>query len=513
VRQPPGLESGTHCVRIRKYALSGSPVASALWEEMLMIIKPSRIQRSHSIAAFIWLAALSASTAMAQRDSNEAGNRPDSPPARFVASSRVMIGYQTAPNSPKVTAAELWYTRDRGKSWQRSSGGESAQSPIAFDAPDDGLYGLYIVLHNANGASAQAPKAGTAPQQWVMVDRTAPIVQVLQLSPDARFDLNREIHVRWTARDDNLTNRPVSLHYRCEDGKSFELIAEDLPANSSYSWTVPENLAGRVELKVSAGDQAGNAGRYVADWLKIDGSTATDTRSSRLTSAGGQPMAEGVGSNSSVLAKHECGPETPINQPGVRAMASFQQPTPEVEAAPHSEPDAGPELLPEGAAEEAQKRYDLGTWHRLRGEHEVAMARFREALKLNPNLSAARNDLAGLLYLQGDYEGAERELKYVLAKDERHRPALKTLALLQATRHNYRSSAESLEKLLLLDAEDAEVWLYLGDVRLFMGERSGAREAWGKAVAGQTASAQTKQRAQKRLDIYRSDRFAAGPTD
>jgi Flp pilus assembly protein TadD len=138
------------------------------------------------------------------------------------------------------------------------------------------------------------------------------------------------------------------------------------------------------------------------------------------------------------------------------------------------------------------------------------MARFREALKLDPDLSAARNDLAGLLYLEGDYEGAERELQLVLSRDERHRPALKTLALVQATLRNYRSSAESLEKLLVLDAEDAEAWLYLGDVRLFMGQRSAAREAWSKAAAGQAAPEETRQRAQKRLAIYRVDRFAAG---
>ena len=427
------------------------------------------------------------------------------PPPRVVASSRVMIGYQTAAASPQVTTAELWFTQDCGQTWQRSAASELIQSPIAFDAPADGLYGLYLVLRNASGASAEAPKTGTAPQQWILVDRVAPSVQALQVNTDARFDLNREIHIRWAAHDDNLANRPVALHYRCDQNKSFQLIADDLPANGSYSWTVPEGVAGRVEIKISATDRAGNIGRYVADWLRIDGSTVSGTRRDRLVAEDREKSAPGATPNKYLLVRDPSPAATSPDRAAVRAMAPSQMPTEDSGARPHGEPDAGTESLPEGAAKEAQKCYDLGTWHRLRGEHEVAMARFRDALKLDPSLVAARNDLAGLLYLQGDYEGAERELQYVLSRDERHRPALKTLALVQATRHNYRSSAESLEKLLLLDAGDAEAWLYLGDVRLFMGERSAARDAWDKAAAAQASSAETKQRAQKRLAIYRID--------
>ena len=460
------------------------------------------------LLAVLWLAAGSGSAALGSDDGGQAASGSAGPQARIVSSSRVSIGYQVAPHSPAVTAAELWYSRDRGQTWQRSMGGESAQNPIAFDVPEDGLYGLYIVLHNANGASADAPKAGTAPQQWVSVDRTPPSVQLLQLTPDSRFDLNREVHIRWTARDENLPNRPVTLHYRREDSKLFWLIAEDLPAMSSYSWTVPEDVKGKVEIKVSAMDLAGNTGRYVADWLRIDGGAASVSKPSRPSAEAGEQPAVGVGLNG--MPNRQGSRTVSAGQTGARTMVDARPPTADAEGQPHSEPDAGSGTLPEGAAEEAQKCYDLGTWHRLRGELAVAEARFREAVKLNPGMTAARNDLAGLLYLQGDYDGAERELKLVLRTDERHRPALKTLALVQATRHNYRSSAECLEKLLLLDGEDAEAWLYLGDVRLFMGERSGAREAWGKAAAVQTAADDTKRRAQKRLEIYRSDRFAAG---
>lgn len=417
-----------------------------------------------------------------------------------VASGRVLVGYHTAPNSPAAAGAELWYTTDRGKTWQRHGVGRNAENPLTFDAPSDGLYGFYLVLYGDGGRSeSPQPQPGSAPQQWVYVDRAAPLVQVLAVVPDERFDLNREINIRWAVQDENLPNRPVSLSYRDGQVKSFQTIADSLPANSSYRWTVPADVSGRLEIRVLATDRAGNVGRYVADWLRIEGDTVSDSR--RAGTDGQQPGTRRPRANSPAST------QASVFKTGMESQNS----TTDGSEPGFSEPEGSPKSVSEGAAAEAQKRYDLGTWHRLRGEQEEAKTRFGEALKLNPDLLAARNDLAGLLFLQGDYEGAERELGEVLAKDPRHRPALKTLALVQATRRNYRSSSESLQKLVLLDAEDAEAWLYLGDIRLFMGERAAAREAWTKAASLSSASEDTKQRAQKRLSIYRSDSLAVAP--
>jgi Flp pilus assembly protein TadD len=134
----------------------------------------------------------------------------------------------------------------------------------------------------------------------------------------------------------------------------------------------------------------------------------------------------------------------------------------------------------------------------------VAALRYREALKLKPDLLEAHQDLGGLLCLQGSHEAAEREFQAILEKAPRHRPALKSLALVQATRRNYRSAQQTLQKLLLLDSEDAEAWLHFGDVTMFMGDRQGAREAWVRAASLENASAEVKERAAKRLAIYKA---------
>lgn len=97
-----------------------------------------------------------------------------------------------------------------------------------------------------------------------------------------------------------------------------------------------------------------------------------------------------------------------------------------------------------------QNLYDLATWHRLRGEYDLAAARLREALELNPRLLNARNDWAGVLFLQGRHDEAEQEYRAVLAEDARYT----------------------------------------------------AREAWMKASALPGAAAEVRKRARTRLGIY-----------
>jgi len=444
-----------------------------------------------------------------------------------VASSRVLIWFEMAPDSEPFTRTDLWYTEDGARTWrlwteqsgmadsrkhapaQRAgssraglpAGGSSAEgsldyvsrdegsltgkafaplSPIIFDAQSDGLYGFYVVLYNAAGGSAPPPESGMAPQKWVRVDRSAPIVQVLTFRADDHFDVNREIHIRWTAQDDNLPDRPIKLHYRCEQTKTFRLIADLLAADGSYRWTVPEDVSGRVDVKVSATDRAGNTGRYRAEWLTMGGSRI-------------QGLDEDSGAHPGVASMN---PQTlePSNPLTLKPMNPLWR----------GDPPPAADVVDGGAAKQAKNKYDLGTWHRLRGEYDVAMLRYREALKFNPDLLEARNDLGGLLFLQKRYEEAERELQRVLAKAPRHLAALKSLALVQATRRNYQSARETLQKLLLLNPDDAEAWMHFGDVTMFTGDRPRAREAWRKAGSLGTASAAVKERAAKRLAIYKT---------
>lgn len=49
----------------------------------------------------------------------------------------------TAAEPPRQV--ELYYTDDRGNTWQRFRSDEDGPSPVGFIAPHEGLFGLYIV--------------------------------------------------------------------------------------------------------------------------------------------------------------------------------------------------------------------------------------------------------------------------------------------------------------------------------------------------------------------------------
>ncbi len=400
-----------------------------------------------------------------------------------VASKRLHIEARGAARGGPIDRAELWFTVDDGQTWQRwavgqraqggalnrVSGGPSRPETIEFEADAEGVYGFIIVLYNAAGASSAMPTAGVAPQRRVRVDISAPSVRVLAVKPDDRFDLNREVVIRWSVEDQALTDRPVALHYRSELTRAFRPIEEYLAASGSHRWVVPEEVFGRIEIKVSATDLAGHTGKSIFDGLHLE------------QASGGQ-------------------------SPNAKTTAPDDWLT---GTAAHGEPNAGDVRVGQPTQDAARKRYDVGTWHRLRGDTDQAMARFREAIKLDPTFLPPRHDLAGLLLLEGHTDEAEEQIRRILSIEPQHRPALKTMALVESRRRNYRSASEILQKLILLEPDDAEAWLYFGDVAMFMGDRPTARGSWAKIDGLPGATEEVKGRARTRLTLYPSDTLAA----
>ncbi|MBX3395589.1 MAG: tetratricopeptide repeat protein [Phycisphaerae bacterium] len=405
-------------------------------------------------------------------------------------SPHVLLHFRLKEGAKPLTGIDLYFTTDDGETWKKSKAPKGVDSPVAWDAPADGAYGFYLQFHTAE-ASSSAPTKGTRPQRCVRVDTTAPVVQLLTLKPDKRFDLTREVAIRWRAEDADLADRPVSIRFRTERTKTFRLIEDSLPAEGLLRWSVPEGDFGRIELKLSATDRAGNRGDHVDDRLRV--SDAAAELAMRSTAESQDEMA--ASSVNSAASAERRGTES--------GDATGETPT----FSPMSDPDSGERLDDSGAAREAKRQYDLATWHRLRGETAVAVVKYREALRLRPDLAAARNDLAAVLYLRGELDDAEAEYGTILQADPGHRSAMKGLALVQARKRNYRSAHTTLEKLLLLDPADAEAWMNFGDVSLFMGDRSAARDAWKKAMDSAGASKELKARVAKRLEIYKVDGF------
>jgi Flp pilus assembly protein TadD len=450
------------------------------------------------LAALLSVCCLSTPSRGQDRDSAGQAARVE---ARWLSSDRLSIWFQAAEGMTEDTRAVLWYTSDGGDTWKRWGDQAATKVPIEFDAPADGLYGFFVVLKNASGESSPPPGKGTAAQQWIGVDREAPSLQILSLRPDARFDLNREIHIRWKASDEGLPNRPVVIHYRSATRKSYALVAEGLPATGEISWTVPEDVDGKIEIKISATDAAGNTGRYLGDKLTLRGGKIVQSGPPAKAESKVDPATESPGAGNVMTAD--------AKESAARS-AALPKAMPPTASAPvvtlaEKESRAVP-TVSEEAAGEAKKLYEQGSWHRMRGEHELAVARYQEALKLDGDHLAARNDLAGVLCVLKRYKEAESQFRLVLWKDESNRVALRGLALVQATQRDYQPALATLSKLLLLEPNDADAWLYFGDVELFAGDRIAARQAWRKVESLSDVPEQVRQQAQRRLAIYAGDR-------
>ncbi len=438
-------------------------------------------------------------TEQADRSSASQGSevQPNTSPASPIVKSRtVRVGFQTMDGQAAPTSAELWFTSDHGRTWTKAHDAMLEGQAIRCALPGDGEYGLFLVLHNDAGPSSDAPKPGIAPQTFIRIDATSPEVQLLSLTADPDFAVNREVHLRWRAADAALADRPVAIDWRTEASKTFRRIAEGLPDISAYRWTVPGDVSGRVEIRLTARDRAGNVGQYVSDRLLItaDGARVrgADDSTAEPDLADSRANAKmGIGTNRSPLA-----------QTG---------PIPADRLAPAGEPDAGATRVDVKTSRDAKKRFDLGTYHRLRGEYDLAVVRLREALKLDPNMVDAWHDLGGILLLQGRQEDAERAFKTALAKAPQHVPSLRGLALVQARRGDYNSARRTLDAVLAAAPDDVEGLLAAGDVALFSGDRDAAREAWTRAATHAASDPDARRRAEKRLELYPPRPAVAAP--
>lgn len=413
----------------------------------------------------------------------------------------VSLGYAVDSDSPVVRGAELFYTTDLGRQWVEADLPNPLANPISFNAPDDGLYGFWFVLHSATG-SMPRPTAGAIPQRWVMVDRAAPKISIRSINVPAVDATTREISVSWLATDEsnNLGQRPVSIEYRdgANRASGMREIARGLPAQGEHHWTVPMNVSGPVTVRVTAVDRAGNREhietreialpevKLPASLVHANATVTLATMTDATTAVG----TNGGDGNSNDTKKSQ-------DSSVISAYGLVEDSDPAVNR------------IDPGAAAAAKKEYDLGLWHRRRGEYETAISRYRAALALAPNDSSARVELAGTLLVAERFDEAVREYERALELDRRNVSALAGLALAQLKQRAYASAHETFGRLLEIRPDDGEAWLHYGDASMFMGDRRGAREAWRAAVSHSGDAASLKSRADRRLAIYQRDRLGA----
>ncbi len=172
-----------------------------------------------------------------------------------------------------VGKAEIWVTRDEGRTWRQWTVIDKPESPLVVNLakptagePVEGIYGIKVVLQSGAGLSRETPKAGDAPDLRVDVDVTPPIVKIFAPLPDSTQ--KDTMVLRWQAVDRNLSNDPITLEWSdsakgpwipVAAAEGIAGTARRLANSGSYAWKLPANFpTHKVYLKVTARDTAGN---------------------------------------------------------------------------------------------------------------------------------------------------------------------------------------------------------------------------------------------------------------
>ncbi|MFN4261662.1 MAG: hypothetical protein ACK4RK_20460 [Gemmataceae bacterium] len=190
---------------------------------------------------------------------------PQNPTVRMVNSKRISLNYAVEEIGPSgLSVVELWYTRDT-RSWQKYEERQFEQKttqppPFVFEVSEEGLYGFTLLVRSGVGLGQRPPQVGEAPQIWVEVDTTKPVVQVMNVEVGRGSDLGN-LTVTWQATDKNLGRQPITISYAEQAGGPWTVIAANLENTGRYIWRMPQgSVPYRFFMKVEAVDRAGNIG-------------------------------------------------------------------------------------------------------------------------------------------------------------------------------------------------------------------------------------------------------------
>ncbi len=382
-----------------------------------------------------------------------------------LASRQVILTYHTDGPSDGVEAA-LWVSTDGGRTWASAAVAPNSKAALCYEAPADGQYDFYIVLKNAAGTSAEPPQAGSKPTATVVVDTVPPLLQIHDTSTAATPDGGSAVVFKVSLVEEHLSGSGVRVFYRTNsaawhDGGAASFAAESL------TWTVPPDLGPIADLRVVATDLAGN-------------SASADLHKFSLPAHPPQSADEP--------------PSSTAQPPGASSPAPETRP---------SAPDTPP--TPASTADLRRLR-ELASRFAGEGQYSLAAARLEDALRLAPQDADVLTDLGNVLFRLSRYQDADARFQTAAQASPDHAGALEGLALVAATEKRYPDAREHLLHLLRVQPASGENWLRYGDIEHQIGNMTQAHDAWEHVLRIPAAPADTRAKAQRRLDYFQPGR-------
>jgi tetratricopeptide (TPR) repeat protein len=336
----------------------------------------------------------------------------------------------------------------------------------------------------------------------VFIDATPPLAQWNAVEPAEDFATSRRLQLRWTAHDDNLGSRPVSLSYQSSIDQAWHTIDDAVANTGLYDWKVPENVGGQITLKLLVRDQGGQTVERPFGPLALSKIAAKAiSNEPQALARPGSPEPARADTRPANVAISSTAPANVVNARAPRLTESpgLLPDLPATATRPGAVAKSRVDLVKQRMAADL---YRQGSWHLERGQYAVAAERLRESLEHDPDLQEAHRDLAGIFYRQQDYDRAISEYQAVLSRNANHESALYGSALAYVAKRDYSQTREMLTRLLAVNDRNAEAWLDLGDVLFMMGDVINARANWRQAAKVDPSAQEVVTKAQRRLEQY-----------
>lgn len=188
----------------------------------------------------------------------EGGSLPGGERPRTTTSRRFRLEYDVESVGPSgLGKVELWYTRDRGRSWHSKGYDDDKQSPFEVEVDSEGLYGFRILIENGDGLASRMPQPGDMADLWVAVDWSPPVAALTSAIYGVGAKAG-QLEIGWRAEDANLTSRPITLSFSEKAIGPWSTIAAGLENTGRYSWKVDPRTPERIFLRLEVRDEAGN---------------------------------------------------------------------------------------------------------------------------------------------------------------------------------------------------------------------------------------------------------------
>jgi hypothetical protein len=188
------------------------------------------------------------------------------PPLRYVNHSEILLEYNLSKvGRSGIGSIDLWWTRNDGQNWElyasdnsKRGATENGLQRATVELPGEGRYGFLMVAKNRAGLGKSPPQAGDIPEIRVEVDTTLPVAQLFAPVPDPVRP--GHLILKWVAKDNNLTNKPITLEWAEKREGPWQDIAKDIQNTSVFAWLLPDQLPVQVYIRLRVRDLAGNEG-------------------------------------------------------------------------------------------------------------------------------------------------------------------------------------------------------------------------------------------------------------